>query len=77
MLKMMIPEGAVRQAIQKEGKDVNILEMDPNKSYASQKSTQKEAGPPLKDDPEYQVSSAEGYRVTSAIVSLIYHFPLF
>ncbi|EJK49528.1 hypothetical protein THAOC_31592 [Thalassiosira oceanica] len=56
MLKMMIPEGAVRQAIQKEGKDVSILEMDPNKSYASQKSTQKEVGPPLKDDPEYQVS---------------------
>lgn len=48
----------MRQAIQKEGKDVSILEMDPNKSYASQKSTQKEVGPPLKDDPEYQVSSA-------------------
>ena len=57
MLKMMIPEGAVRQAIQKEGKDVSILDMDPRKSYASQKSAPKEVGPPLKDDPEYQVSS--------------------
>ena len=33
---MGIPSGAVRQALQKEGKDPNIIDMDPEKSYASQ-----------------------------------------
>ena len=50
MLKMGIPRGAVQNALKKEGKDADILDMDPEKSYASQ--TQ-DAGPPLKDDPEY------------------------
>ena len=56
MLKMGIREGAVRQALQKEGKDPNIVEMDPTKSYASQVNSggdEKDDGPPLKDDPEY------------------------
>ena len=59
---MGIPSGAVRQALQKEGKDPNIIDMDPEKSYASQvkkddkvKKEKKDSaeGPALKDDPEY------------------------
>ena len=59
---MGIPSGAVRQALQKEGKDPNIVDMDPEKSYASQvkkdkvKEEKKDSaakGPALKDDPEY------------------------
>jgi hypothetical protein len=49
--------GAVRQALQKEGKDPNIIDMDPEKSYASQVKdggVKKDAGPPLKDDPEFR-----------------------
>jgi hypothetical protein len=58
MLKMGIPNGAVRQALQKEGKDPDIADMDPSKPLSSQlKSKQNEPeksdGPPLKDDPEY------------------------
>ena len=48
--------GHVRQALQKEGKDPNILDMDPEKSYVSQvkkDGDEKDAGPPLKDDPEF------------------------
>jgi hypothetical protein len=53
---MGIPIGAVPQALQKEGKDPNILDMDPEKSYASQvkkDGAKKDDGPPLKDDPEF------------------------
>ena len=58
MLKMGIPLGGVRQALQKEGKDPDIAEMDPNKSLSSQekakpKEPEKLADLPLKDDPEY------------------------
>jgi hypothetical protein len=53
---MGLPIGAVRQALQKEGKDPNIVEMDPEKSYASQVKSggvEKNDGPLLKDDPEF------------------------
>ena len=58
MLKMGIPIGAVRQALQKEGKDPDIAEMDPNKSLSSQqkakpKQPEEPADPALQDDPEY------------------------
>mmetsp|Transcript_9298 Transcript_9298/g.18757 ORF Transcript_9298/g.18757 Transcript_9298/m.18757 type:complete len:1807 (+) Transcript_9298:262-5682(+) len=55
MLKMGIPLGAVRQALQKEGKDPDIAEMDPNKSLSSQQKAKPEvpADPPLQEDPEY------------------------
>jgi hypothetical protein len=46
----------VRQALQKEGKDPSIIDMDPEKSYASQVEdggVEKDVGPPLKDDPEF------------------------
>lgn len=54
---MGIPAGAVRQALKKEGKDPNIVDMDPEKSYNSQVKGKGEsdtaADVPLKDDPEY------------------------
>ncbi len=54
---MGIPIGAVRQALQKEGKNPNIIDMDPSKSYVSQadivRTDNKEASPALKDDPEF------------------------
>ena len=54
---MGIPIGAVRQALQKEGKNPNIIDMDPSKSYASQadgfRTDNKETSPALKDDPEF------------------------
>ena len=54
---MGIPIGAVRQALQKEGKDPNIIDMDPSKTYASQAhgsgGDDKVASPALKDDPEF------------------------
>ena len=58
MLKMGIPPGAVQNALKKEGKDVNTVDMDPSKSYASQvkgkdATDNKDPGPPLKDDPEF------------------------
>lgn len=58
MLKMGIPAGAVRQKLQKEGKDPNVVDMDQEKSYASQikgegGGDENDAGPQLKDDPEY------------------------
>jgi hypothetical protein len=53
---MGLPTGAVRQALQKEGKDPDIVDMDPEKSYASQikaGGVEKKDGPPLQDDPEF------------------------
>jgi hypothetical protein len=57
MLKLGIPPGGVRQALQKEGKDPNIVDMDPEKSYLSQVKgnaciVKIDAEPLLKDDPE-------------------------
>ncbi len=56
MLKMGLPMGAVKNALQRDGKDPAIMDLDPNKSIKSQmKSGEKEedTGPALKDDPEY------------------------
>jgi len=55
MQRMGIPIPAVKQALQKEGKDPSIIHMDPEKPYASQikDKTPIKAEVPLKDDPEY------------------------
>jgi hypothetical protein len=54
MLKMRLPMGAVKNALQKEGKDPSIMDLDPEKSLKSQTGGgNKDDGPPLKDDPEY------------------------
>lgn len=52
-----LPMGAVQNAVQRDGLDPSIMELDPEKSVASQlKKDEKEEddGPPLKDDPKYQ-----------------------
>ena len=63
----------MRQALQKEGKDPNIIDMDPEKSYASQVKdggVEKDGGPPLKDDPEFskffKVSGMRLYSMSSS-----------
>lgn len=58
MLKMGLPMGAAKQACVRDGKDPSIMDLDPEKSLSSQKggsdvTLSTNAGPPLKDDPEY------------------------
>jgi len=55
MLKMGLPKGAVQNALEKDGKDPSIMDLDPDKSLKSQISdSEADDGPPLKDDPEYE-----------------------
>jgi hypothetical protein len=58
MLKMGLPMDAVKHAIQRDGKDPNVMDLDPNKSIKSQLgggdgNEDIDTGVPLKDDPEY------------------------
>ena len=59
MLKMGLPMGAVKNALQRDGKDPSIMDLDPNKSIKSQMKPdgdveeEEDTGTPLKDDPEY------------------------
>lgn len=46
--------GAVQNALQRDGLDPSIMELDPEKSVASQLKKEEADGPPLKDDPKYQ-----------------------
>jgi len=58
MLKMGLPMGAVKNALTRDGKDPSIMDLDPNKSIKSQMKSdddeEKDTGPALKDDPEYE-----------------------
>jgi hypothetical protein len=53
-----LPLGAVKNALQRDGLDAAIMDLDPEKSLASQQKQEEEElvdkGPPLKDDPKYQ-----------------------
>jgi len=59
MLKMGLPIGAVKNAIERDGKDGSVMDLDPEKSLKSQLKSgddnddDDETGPPLKEDPEY------------------------
>jgi hypothetical protein len=54
MLKMGLPKDAVKNSLTRDGKDLAIVDLDPNKSVASQlKSNTGDYGPPLKEDPEF------------------------
>jgi hypothetical protein len=59
MLKMGLPMGAVKNAVQRDGKDPSVMDLDPNKSIKSQTGSgdngeeEQDTGVPLKDDPEY------------------------
>jgi len=54
---MGIPAGAVQNALKKEGKDTSIIDMDPEKSYASQvkgkDDVKEDSDPPLREDPQF------------------------
>jgi hypothetical protein len=50
-----LPMGAVQNAMQRDGLDPTIMDLDHNKSVARQlKKEGENDGPPLKDDPKYQ-----------------------
>ena len=55
--------GAVKNAVQRDGLDPSIMDLDPEKSIASQLEKEEEIvdnGPPLKEDPTYvKVSKSE------------------
>ena len=55
--------GAVKNAVERDGLDPSIMDLDPEKSVASQLEKEEEIvddGPPLKDDPTYvKVSKSE------------------
>jgi hypothetical protein len=60
MLKMGLPMGAVKNAVQRDGKDPSMMDLDPNKSIMSQTGggvdngeEDKDTGVPLKDDPDF------------------------
>jgi hypothetical protein len=58
MLKMGLPVGAVKNALQRDGKDPGIMDLDPEKSLKSQtgggdNKEENDTGIPLKEDPEY------------------------
>merc|ERR1711966_446215 len=52
MLKMGLPKGAVKNAMERDGLDPSIIDLDPEKSVASQQESIDD-GPPLKEDPTY------------------------
>ena len=55
MLKMGLPKGSVQNAMERDGEDPSIMDLDPEKSVASQLNKEEEidTGPPLKEDPKY------------------------
>ena len=56
MKAMGLPDGAVRNAMIRDGVDTDILDLDRERSFESQKcvGTSKANGTPIKDDPAYQ-----------------------
>jgi hypothetical protein len=57
MLKMGLPMDAVKHALQRDGKDPSVMDLDPNKSVKSQMGgadNEEDTGPAIKDDPEYE-----------------------
>jgi hypothetical protein len=45
--------GAVQNAMQRDGLDPTVMDLDHNRSVASQLKKDEDDGPPLKDDPKY------------------------
>jgi len=62
MLKVGLPVGAVKNALVRDGLDPSVMDLNPDKSLASQmkkdgadgNAEEVDTGPPLKDDPTYQ-----------------------
>ena len=65
MKAMGLSLDAVKHAMQRDGKDPTIMDLDPEKSLKSQQEQRQSTGddgPLLKDDPEYaKVQSESGY----------------
>lgn len=61
MKAMGLPLDAVKHAMQRDGKDPTIMDLDPDKSLKSQQENQStgDDGPPLKDDLEYSKVQSE------------------
>ena len=45
--------GAVKNAMQRDGQNPDIMDLDPNKSVASQLKSDEDDAPPLKEDPTF------------------------
>jgi hypothetical protein len=59
---MGLPAGAVKNALQRDGKDPSIIDLDPEKSLKSQSGgavEEKDDGPPLCEDPQFTKVSAK------------------
>src|SRR3569623_1203445 len=59
MLEKGLPVGAVKNALQRDGLDPGILDLDPSKSLSSQTKTAQtsaagDSGVPLREDPEWK-----------------------
>lgn len=69
MLKMGLPMGAVKNAVQRDGKDPSMMDLDPNKSIKAQigGGEQNDNGPPLKEDPEYEKVSCSAIVLSSQL----------
>ena len=52
MLQVGLPVGAAKNALERDGKDPGITDLDPEKPLKSQLPPEDD-GPPLKDDPEF------------------------
>lgn len=54
---MGLPAGAVKNALQRDGKDPSIIDLDPKKSLKSQTGAgvveEKDDSPPLREDPQF------------------------
>jgi len=61
--------GAVQNAMQRDSLDPSIMDLDQNKSVASQLKKSKDDGPPLKEDPKYQ----KYFKVSSLFSMNIYY----
>lgn len=65
-MKMGLPVDSVKNALQRDGKDPSIIDLDPEKSLKSQKGgpvEDKGDGPPLCEDPEYSKVRPAAVRV--------------
>lgn len=79
MLKMGLPAGAVKNALQRDGKDPSVIDLDPEKSLKSQKDSpveEKDDGPPLCEDPQFTKVCGVGH-MKSSIVQLFCSLTLF
>jgi hypothetical protein len=75
-----LPKGAVQNAMQRDGLDPTIMDLDPDKSVTSQLKKD-DSGPPLKEDPKYQkyfkVMHLRYAPFVSIIMTLIPDIPFF